>query len=304
MRRDGGRGDDDRAEDDGQQDEGQEEHERDHQGRGVDHGVEVVDVLRARAADEHLCLRPRERLRDELRAELAHGVGGLGRRRIALDLHGQHRDLAVRRAHDLAVAEAGIGRETGRGALQAPSRRPRRMAFETTISAGSVVVPGKSRSSATKPCFETKRSGSVETPPVPMSIRNTGRASATSSPADEREAEPGPAQDATHDRAPEPPFRVRCLERAASDDGDAQGVDLVAEQAEDGRQERERRDHGDDADEDRPTARLRMIEFGTSSIPNIATTKTLPANSTARLAVAPEASIAASSSLPWPRSSR
>ena len=41
-----------------------------------------------------------------------------------------------------------------------------------------------------------------------------------------------------------------------------------------------------------------MIEFGTSSIPNMATTKTLPLKSTARLAVAPDASIAASSSLP------
>ena len=53
-----------------------------------------------------------------------------------------------------------------------------------------------------------------------------------------------------------------------------------------------------------PTARLRMIEFGTISIPNMAMTNTLPLKSTARLAVAPEASIAASSCLPWPRSSR
>ena len=47
-----------------------------------------------------------------------------------------------------------------------------------------------------------------------------------------------------------------------------------------------------------------MIEFGTSSIPNMAMTNTLPLKSTARLAVAPEVSIAASSSLPRPRSSR
>ena len=47
-----------------------------------------------------------------------------------------------------------------------------------------------------------------------------------------------------------------------------------------------------------------MIEFGTSSIPSMATTKTLPLKKTALLAVAPEASIAASSLLPWPRSSR
>ena len=53
-----------------------------------------------------------------------------------------------------------------------------------------------------------------------------------------------------------------------------------------------------------PVARLRMIELGTSSIPNMATTNTLPLKSTARLAVAPEASIAASSPPPLPRSSR
>ena len=53
-----------------------------------------------------------------------------------------------------------------------------------------------------------------------------------------------------------------------------------------------------------PTASERMIEFGTSSIPNIATTNTVPLNSTARLAVAPDASIAASSSRPCARSSR
>ena len=47
-----------------------------------------------------------------------------------------------------------------------------------------------------------------------------------------------------------------------------------------------------------------MIEFGTSSIPNIAITKTLPLKSTARLAVAPDASIAASFALPRARSSR
>jgi hypothetical protein len=47
-----------------------------------------------------------------------------------------------------------------------------------------------------------------------------------------------------------------------------------------------------------------MIEFGTSSIPNIAMTKTLPEKSTARLAVAPAASIASSSPFARPRSSR
>ena len=47
-----------------------------------------------------------------------------------------------------------------------------------------------------------------------------------------------------------------------------------------------------------------MIEVWTSSIPNIATTNVLPLNSTARLALAPVRSIAASVSWPRPRSSR
>ena len=53
-----------------------------------------------------------------------------------------------------------------------------------------------------------------------------------------------------------------------------------------------------------PAARLRMIEFGTRNIPNIAITKTLPLKSTARLAVAPAVSIAACFSVSRPRSSR
>jgi hypothetical protein len=47
-----------------------------------------------------------------------------------------------------------------------------------------------------------------------------------------------------------------------------------------------------------------MIELGTISIPNIATTKAVPLKRTARLAVAPEAVIASSWARPPPRSSR
>ncbi len=47
-----------------------------------------------------------------------------------------------------------------------------------------------------------------------------------------------------------------------------------------------------------------MIEEGTSSIPNIATTNAEPLNSTARLAVAPAAPIASYGSRPPSRSSR
>jgi len=53
-----------------------------------------------------------------------------------------------------------------------------------------------------------------------------------------------------------------------------------------------------------PVARLRMIVFGTISIPSIAITKALPLNSTARLAVAPAISIAPGGSRPLTRSSR
>jgi hypothetical protein len=56
--------------------------------------------------------------------------------------------------------------------------------------------------------------------------------------------------DTLDDASPEPPFRVRLLDRAAADDGDAERVDPVAEEPEQCGQERQRREHGDDPDED------------------------------------------------------
>ena len=53
-----------------------------------------------------------------------------------------------------------------------------------------------------------------------------------------------------------------------------------------------------------PAARLRMTVFGTISIPSIAITNAVPLKSTARLAVAPVATIASDGSRPAPRSSR
>jgi hypothetical protein len=53
-----------------------------------------------------------------------------------------------------------------------------------------------------------------------------------------------------------------------------------------------------------PTARLRMIELGTISMPNIAITKVVPLKSTALLAVFAQTSTASSFSRPFPRSSR
>ena len=53
-----------------------------------------------------------------------------------------------------------------------------------------------------------------------------------------------------------------------------------------------------------PSARLRRIVSGTRSIPNIASTKAMPLKRTARLAVAPDATIASIFSIPRARSSR
>ena len=67
------RGDHQRAEDDRQEDERQPEHERDHPRRRADHGVEIVDVLRRRASDEHLGVGLLERAWDDVRPQVAHG---------------------------------------------------------------------------------------------------------------------------------------------------------------------------------------------------------------------------------------
>ena len=53
-----------------------------------------------------------------------------------------------------------------------------------------------------------------------------------------------------------------------------------------------------------PAARERKIVLGTSRSPSIASTKAIPLNSTARLAVAPAVAIESSFSRPWSRSSR
>ena len=75
-------------------------------------------------------------------------------------------------------------------------------------------------------------------------------------------------------------------------------VDSVAEQAEHGRQQRQRGDDRDDPDEDRAVPRLRRIVSGTITIPSSASTNAIPLKSTARLAVAPAAAIASILSRP------
>src|SRR5918995_598568 len=141
-------------------------------------------------------------------------------------------------------------------------------AFDTTISAGSGVVPGKSRSSATKPCFETKRSGSVETPPVPTSNLNTGRASATSSPAESARLSPGRRRTP---RTIEPEQRRQereCREHRGNPDEDRTGREATHDRARDEQHPKHRDHEGRAAEEHRPAGgrarRLDRAELFTS----------------------------------------
>ena len=92
----------------------------------------------------------------------------------------------------------------------------------------------------------------------------------------QRQADDRAPQHAADDRAPEAALGIRGLERAPPDQRDAERVTLSP---------RSPRTAGSSVSAATtetiptriaPTARLRMIEFGTSSIPSIATTKTLP----------------------------
>ena len=121
----------------------------------------------------------------------------------------------------------------------------------TTISTGSVVARGSRAASAAKPCFDSKRSGSAVTPLVPIVHPEDRRREGEQHGDRQSQAEPRPPQHAPHDRAPEAPFGVGCLERAPADERDPQRVDAVAEQPQQRRQQGQRGDHRDDADEDR-----------------------------------------------------
>ena len=66
----------------------------------------------------------------------------------------------------------------------------------------------------------------------------------------EHEARDGAAHDPMDDRAPEAALPARLLGRAP-EEGDAKRIHAVAEQREDGGEQRQRGDHGDDPDQDR-----------------------------------------------------
>ena len=163
---------------------------------------------------------------------------------------------------------------------------------------GFAVAPRKFSWSARYPCLETNRSGNVLTPFVPILSERTGVASAIRTlPASTRLSAGRLTTRLTtaFQKRPSlvpPTSGIRSeLTRSPSRPSSAgSNVRAAAREVTPTRMA--------------PAARLRMIVFGTISIPSIAITKAVPLKSTARLAVAPAASIAWDGSRPPPRSSR
>ena len=222
-------------------------------------------------------------------------VGRLRRRRVTGDGDGEERDQAVGRAPDLALTEARIGGELraelrerradvgGRGVRDHDLGRIGARAREIALERHKALLGGEPV-------------GRTETPLVPTFNQKTGSASRTSAPA----KPPGSARaDAARGgrSPPEPPLGVRRLDRPPPDQRDAASTLSPRSPSTAGRSVSAATTETIPT-RIAPTASMPMIEFGTSSIPNIATTKTLPLKSTARLAVAPDASIASSSCLP------
>ena len=193
-----------------------------------------------------------EGLRDDVVAELANRGDGLVGRRVAASGDREHRGLAVvgsatapspKRA-SAPSRDCSVGQRRGRVRVDAPP--------VTTISTGSVVMPGKSLSSATKPCFETKRSGRLVTAARPDLHAEHGRGEEQEERGREGEAQARAPQDAPDDRAPEPSLGILGLERLLAEERDAQRVHAVPEQPEQRGKQRRRRGDRDDPDEDRP----------------------------------------------------
>jgi hypothetical protein len=176
--------------------------------------------------------------------------------------------------------------------------------FATTIKAGFAVAHGNERSSSWNPCLEAKRSGRVATPVAPVLMPRTGDANASSGITAAARLSAGLRCTASTirrqkrpsgfvssiERLPIPGTRSRLTPSPISPSSAGSSVNAVSTDAMPTRIA--------------PAARLCMIELGTISIPNIATTKAVPLKRTARLAVAPEALIASSCTRPPPRSSR
>ena len=181
------RGDDDRAEDDRQEHERQQEHEarsRTAPGRSPSRSSRCSPTCcRRRAPPRPFPRTPAERSRSGARARPRRPPSEAA---SPCDGHREHRDLAVRpsagsrRLRTERRPRAWCGARRAR----AETSSPRGAARDDDLRRDRSVVPGKSRSSARKPCLETKRSGSVETPLVPTFMARTGSASS------EQEARP------------------------------------------------------------------------------------------------------------------
>ena len=147
------------------------------------HRVDEVDVVGRVAADHHVRVRPAERLRDQRRAETPDRVERRLPGLVAADLNadrGQRRPSGVET--QVAAPEDGVAaraRSAAARSRRAPrasarSRRPR-------PAPGSSSPAGSSALSASKPCFDSSRSGSVLTPLAPRLRPSAGTATATRS---------------------------------------------------------------------------------------------------------------------------
>ena len=165
-------------------------------------------------------------------------------------------------------------------------------------------MPGNSLSSAMKPCFEMKRSGRLVTPFVPTFMPRTGAARSRRNAVERAKLRPGRRStrlmiapqnrpsgfSASYDFLPTNGMRSAFTRsprrpRSAGSSVVAAATETIPTRI-------------------APTARLRMIELGTRSIPNMATTNAVPLKTTARFAVPPDAVIASVFSSPFARSSR
>ena len=100
---------------------------------------------------------------------------------VAADLDADRRDVARRRDAQVAAAEGRVGGEARRSRAIAARTGGERTSPTTAISAGSALACGKSRASASKPCLDSSRSGSVLTPLAPRLRPSVGTAGAISS---------------------------------------------------------------------------------------------------------------------------
>ena len=210
----------------------------------------VVELLGGVAADVHLGVDLRERTRGNLAAQLADGRDRAlavwirrDRNRDAGDRAGLVR-LDGRLAEDRAAGElllelgqsAFHGRFTdlpGDGDLDRLGRLLRELLSQEEVAllrleaVGQRARPRGARVECEHGCGEREQQAGGE-----------------------HEADDGAAHDPMDDRAPETALATRLLGRA-SEEGDAERIYAVPEQREHGGEQRQRRDHGDDSDEDR-----------------------------------------------------